>query len=86
MLIRPRGRMSGWKRSPSRCGSRPTPRTGCLVEHPDRPIDHGLAELAELAADHAHLPPDDFVRDLADHHPSDGHDDIALLALRTPRG
>ncbi len=59
--------------------------TDGLVEHPDRPIDQGLAELAELAADHAHLPLDDFVRHLADHHPSDGHDDIALLALRTPR-
>ncbi|MGC9542453.1 PP2C family protein-serine/threonine phosphatase [Streptomyces sp. UG1] len=59
--------------------------TDGLVEHPDRPIDHGLARLAELAAGHVDLPLDDFVRFLADHHPSDGHDDMALLALRTPR-
>ncbi|KUO05205.1 SpoIIE family protein phosphatase [Streptomyces caeruleatus] len=59
--------------------------TDGLVEHPDRSIDQGLAELAGLAADRAHLPLDDFVRHLADHHPGDGHDDIALLALRTPR-
>ncbi|WP_327596480.1 GAF domain-containing SpoIIE family protein phosphatase [Streptomyces chartreusis] len=58
--------------------------TDGLVEHPEHPIDRGLAELAELAADHAHLPLDDFVCFLADHRPSDGHDDMALLALRTP--
>ncbi|QOV41426.1 SpoIIE family protein phosphatase [Streptomyces ferrugineus] len=58
--------------------------TDGLVEHPDHPIDHGLARLAELAASHVDLPPDDFVRFLADHHPGDGHDDMALLALRTP--
>ncbi|MFD8050019.1 PP2C family protein-serine/threonine phosphatase [Streptomyces chartreusis] len=58
--------------------------TDGLVEHPEHPIDRGLAELAELAAGHAHLPLDDFVCFLADHRPSDGHDDMALLALRTP--
>ncbi|MFE6941847.1 PP2C family protein-serine/threonine phosphatase [Streptomyces chartreusis] len=58
--------------------------TDGLVEHPEYPIDRGLAALAELAADHAHLPLDDFVCFLADHRPSDGHDDMALLALRTP--
>ncbi|MGI5405636.1 PP2C family protein-serine/threonine phosphatase [Streptomyces chartreusis] len=58
--------------------------TDGLVEHPEHPIDRGLAALAELAADHAHLPLDDFVCFLADHRPSDGHDDMALLALRTP--
>lgn len=58
--------------------------TDGLVEHPEYPIDRGLAVLAELAADQAHLPLDDFVCFLADHHPSDGHDDMALLALRTP--
>ncbi|MFC8242086.1 PP2C family protein-serine/threonine phosphatase [Streptomyces chartreusis] len=58
--------------------------TDGLVEHPEYPIDRGLAVLAELAADHAHLPLDDFVCFLADHRPSDGHDDMALLALRTP--
>ncbi|MFF1320979.1 PP2C family protein-serine/threonine phosphatase [Streptomyces chartreusis] len=58
--------------------------TDGLVEHPEYPIDRGLAVLAELAADHVHLPLDDFVCFLADHRPSDGHDDMALLALRTP--
>ncbi|MFD5857096.1 PP2C family protein-serine/threonine phosphatase [Streptomyces chartreusis] len=58
--------------------------TDGLVEHPEYPIDRGLAVLAELAADHAHLPLEDFVCFLADHRPSDGHDDMALLALRTP--
>ncbi|MFG2273703.1 PP2C family protein-serine/threonine phosphatase [Streptomyces chartreusis] len=58
--------------------------TDGLVEHPEYPIDRGLAVLAELAADQAHLPLDDFVCFLADHRPSDGHDDMALLALRTP--
>ncbi|MFH0518472.1 PP2C family protein-serine/threonine phosphatase [Streptomyces sp. M41] len=58
--------------------------TDGLVEHPDHPIDQGLARLAELAAANVQLPLDDFVRFLADHHPSDGHDDMALLALRTP--
>ncbi|GGX31404.1 PP2C family protein-serine/threonine phosphatase [Streptomyces chartreusis] len=58
--------------------------TDGLVEHPEYPIDRGLAVLAELAADHAHLPLDEFVCFLADHRPSDGHDDMALLALHTP--
>ncbi|MCZ4604034.1 SpoIIE family protein phosphatase [Streptomyces sp. Lzd4kr] len=58
--------------------------TDGLVEHPEHPIDRGLAVLAELAADHAHLPLDEFVCFLADHRPSDGRDDMALLALRTP--
>ncbi|MFF3539348.1 PP2C family protein-serine/threonine phosphatase [Streptomyces sp. NPDC002466] len=58
--------------------------TDGLVEHPRHSIDHGLARLAEHAAGHVHLPLDDFVRLLADHHPSDGHDDLAILALRTP--
>ncbi|RSO05067.1 hypothetical protein DMH26_08825 [Streptomyces sp. WAC 05379] len=58
--------------------------TDGLVEHPEYPIDRGLAVLAQLAAGHAHLPLDDFVCFLADHRPSDGHDDMALLALRTP--
>ncbi|MEW2492744.1 PP2C family protein-serine/threonine phosphatase [Streptomyces nodosus] len=59
--------------------------TDGLIEHPDHPIDRSLAALAELATAHAELPLHDFVRALADHHPSDGHDDMAILALRTPR-
>ncbi|MBO8185275.1 PP2C family protein-serine/threonine phosphatase [Streptomyces spirodelae] len=58
--------------------------TDGLVEHPDHSIDESLNELAELATTHAALPLKDFVQTLADHHPSDGHDDMAILALRTP--
>ncbi|MFB9637554.1 PP2C family protein-serine/threonine phosphatase [Streptomyces spiralis] len=58
--------------------------TDGLIENPDRPIDKSLDELADLAVAHAVLPLADFVRVLADHHPSDGHDDMAILALRTP--
>ncbi|MFE7329609.1 PP2C family protein-serine/threonine phosphatase [Streptomyces sp. NPDC057565] len=59
--------------------------TDGLVEHPDHPIDESLNELAELATTYAALPLQDFVQALADHHPSDAHDDMAILALRTPR-
>jgi hypothetical protein len=58
--------------------------TDGLVEHPDRPIDEGLRALADLAVEHAALPLPAFVQALADHHPSDGHDDMAILAVRTP--
>ena len=58
--------------------------TDGLVEHPDHAIDESLRELADLAAAHAALPLPEFVQALADHHPSDGHDDMAILALRTP--
>jgi serine phosphatase RsbU (regulator of sigma subunit) len=58
--------------------------TDGLIEHPDHPIDQSMDELAELATTHAALPLQDFVQALADHHPSDGHDDMAILALRTP--
>ncbi|MEV6738415.1 hypothetical protein AB0N14_16410 [Streptomyces sp. NPDC051104] len=43
-----------------------------------------LDEFAGLATAHAGLPLKDFVHTLADHGPSDGHDDMAILALRTP--
>lgn len=58
--------------------------TDGLVEHPDHPIDESLNQLAELATAHAALSLEDFVQVLADRHPSDGHDDMAILALRTP--
>ncbi|WEO94064.1 GAF domain-containing SpoIIE family protein phosphatase [Streptomyces sp. FXJ1.172] len=58
--------------------------TDGLVEHPRHPIDERLNVLADLALEHAGLPLPAFVRTLADHHPSDGHDDMAILALRTP--
>ncbi|WP_079165647.1 PP2C family protein-serine/threonine phosphatase [Streptomyces sp. NRRL S-31] len=60
--------------------------TDGLVEHPGHSIDESLDRLAELAAAHAGLPLPEFVRTLADRHPSDGHDDMAILALRTPPG
>lgn len=60
--------------------------TDGLIEHPEHPIDESLAELARLAAAHASLPLPKFVQALADHHPSDGHDDMAILALRGPDG
>ena len=59
--------------------------TDGLVEHRAHPIDESLTELAELATTLAPLPLRDFVQALADHNPSDGHDDMAILALRTPR-
>ncbi|MFI9786946.1 PP2C family protein-serine/threonine phosphatase [Kitasatospora sp. NPDC051984] len=58
--------------------------TDGLVERPDRDIDEGLAALATLAAAHADLPLDQLVHLLADLHPGDGHDDMAVLAIRTP--
>ncbi|MCX4757216.1 PP2C family protein-serine/threonine phosphatase [Kitasatospora purpeofusca] len=58
--------------------------TDGLVEHPHRPLDAGLAELARIAAAHADLPLDDLCRTLADARVGDGRDDLAVLALRTP--
>ncbi|MFB7573268.1 PP2C family protein-serine/threonine phosphatase [Streptomyces sp. NPDC056165] len=58
--------------------------TDGLVEHPQHSIDEGLDALAALATTYADQPLQDFVRTLAGHHPSDGHDDMAILALRTP--
>ncbi|MET9146100.1 GAF domain-containing SpoIIE family protein phosphatase [Streptomyces sp. NPDC004042] len=58
--------------------------TDGLVEVPGRSIDEGLAELAATASRHAGRPPEELCRALAEHHPSDGHDDMAVLALRTP--
>ena len=58
--------------------------TDGLVEHHDHSYQHGLDHLAEVAATHAGRPLADLVRALADQHPSDGHDDMAILALRTP--
>ncbi|MFF1396299.1 PP2C family protein-serine/threonine phosphatase [Streptomyces sp. NPDC058287] len=58
--------------------------TDGLIEHPARSIDESLRELTGLATAYASLSLPDFVQALADHHPSDGHDDMAVLALRTP--
>ncbi|MCX4792874.1 SpoIIE family protein phosphatase [Streptomyces sp. NBC_01242] len=58
--------------------------TDGLVEHPAYSLDEGLNALAELATAYAALPLPDLVQALADHHPGDGHDDMAILALRIP--
>ncbi|WP_151773844.1 PP2C family protein-serine/threonine phosphatase [Streptomyces abyssomicinicus] len=58
--------------------------TDGVVEHPDHAIDEGMDALLELALTHADLPVEDLVHALADHHPSDGRDDMAILALRLP--
>ncbi|MGW5213376.1 PP2C family protein-serine/threonine phosphatase [Streptomyces sp. NPDC004051] len=58
--------------------------TDGLVEHPHRSLDACLDELAALASVHNGLPLDELCRVLAERHPSDGHDDLALLALRLP--
>ncbi|NIY67018.1 SpoIIE family protein phosphatase [Streptomyces malaysiensis] len=58
--------------------------TDGLVERPDQSIDVGMASLAAIAESIAHLPLDELCRTLADQHPGDGHDDIAILALRIP--
>ncbi|MER7681598.1 SpoIIE family protein phosphatase [Streptomyces sp. NPDC096934] len=54
--------------------------TDGVTEHPDRPIDQTVARLAA----HASLPLQELLKALADHHPGDGHDAMALLAVRTP--
>jgi serine phosphatase RsbU (regulator of sigma subunit) len=58
--------------------------TDGLIEHPARSIEESLDELTDLATLYAALPLPELVQALADHHPSDGHDDMAVLALRTP--
>ncbi|TQL24574.1 PP2C family protein-serine/threonine phosphatase [Streptomyces sp. SLBN-134] len=60
--------------------------TDGLVEHPARPLDENLTALAGLAASLVSRPLQEFVQALADRHPSDGHDDMAVLALRVPLG
>ncbi|MFC4030790.1 PP2C family protein-serine/threonine phosphatase [Streptomyces polygonati] len=60
--------------------------TDGLIEHHQRPIETGLRSLAELAAIHTALPPERLCEILADHHPGDGRDDIAVLAVRVPDG
>lgn len=58
--------------------------TDGLVEHPAQSIDEGMDALIELAVSYGSLPVDELVHALADHRPSDGHDDLAILALRLP--
>jgi serine phosphatase RsbU (regulator of sigma subunit) len=58
--------------------------TDGLVEQPGRPLDAGLHTIAAIASANAGQPLDRLCRVLADNHPSDGHDDMALLALQFP--
>lgn len=58
--------------------------TDGLVEHPRHSLDEGLDALAALAAAHARDPLDRLCQALADGHPSDAHDDMAVLAVRAP--
>jgi serine phosphatase RsbU (regulator of sigma subunit) len=58
--------------------------TDGLVEHRQHPIDEGLATLARLATQHAGQPPERLCHALVGHHPGDGSDDTAILALRLP--
>ncbi|MFG3550601.1 PP2C family protein-serine/threonine phosphatase [Streptomyces sp. NPDC047725] len=58
--------------------------TDGLVEDPGQPLDRGLDALAVTASRYAGHPPEELCRALADHRPGEGHDDKAVLALRTP--
>ncbi|MEV5474214.1 SpoIIE family protein phosphatase [Streptomyces sp. NPDC052207] len=58
--------------------------TDGLIERREQPIDVGLGRLIALAGEHVRLPLRTFVQALIDQHPSDGHDDQAVLALRPP--
>ncbi|MYS20307.1 MULTISPECIES: PP2C family protein-serine/threonine phosphatase [unclassified Streptomyces] len=58
--------------------------TDGLIEHRHRPIQTGLRSLAELVAAHASLPPGELCELLADEHPGDGRDDIAVMTVRVP--
>jgi serine phosphatase RsbU (regulator of sigma subunit) len=58
--------------------------TDGLIEHPHQSITVGLEHLAATVARHAHLPLRPFVQAVTDEHCSDGHDDMAVLALRPP--
>ncbi|MFI8091027.1 PP2C family protein-serine/threonine phosphatase [Streptomyces sp. NPDC086080] len=58
--------------------------TDGLVEHPRRRLEDCMDDLAALASVHSGLSLDELCPVLAEGHPSDGHDDLALLALRLP--
>ncbi|WP_425588263.1 PP2C family protein-serine/threonine phosphatase [Streptomyces tremellae] len=58
--------------------------TDGLVEVPGQSLDRGLDALAVVASQYAGRPPEELCRALSGHHPSDGHDDMAVIALRTP--
>jgi hypothetical protein len=58
--------------------------TDGLIECPHQAIDCGLDRLVAIAAEKGHLPLRAFVQELINRHPSDGHDDLAVLAIRPP--
>ncbi|RSS13988.1 GAF domain-containing SpoIIE family protein phosphatase [Streptomyces sp. WAC08401] len=58
--------------------------TDGLVEVPGQPLDRGLDALAVTASRFAGLSPDELCRALVNNRPGDGHDDKAVIALRTP--
>lgn len=58
--------------------------TDGLIEHRHRSLDQGMRRLATIASAHAEQPVDRLCRALADQAPSDGYDDLAVLALRVP--
>ncbi|MEO3809837.1 GAF domain-containing SpoIIE family protein phosphatase [Sphaerisporangium sp. B11E5] len=60
--------------------------TDGLVEHHAHPIEEGMDHLAATAAALTALPVRELVQALIDRHPSDGRDDMAILAVRTPAG
>ncbi|OEJ95556.1 hypothetical protein J116_014795 [Streptomyces thermolilacinus SPC6] len=60
--------------------------TDGLVEHPAHSIDRGMDALAEIAGPLAEGPLGALCQVLCGEHPSDGHDDMAVLALRVPQG
>ncbi|MEY6567482.1 hypothetical protein AB8B12_21550, partial [Streptomyces sp. PGLac3x] len=53
-------------------------------ERRDEPLDQGLAALAATAARHAADSLDAFREALIADQPGDGHDDMAVLIVRTP--
>ncbi|KLJ01519.1 GAF domain-containing SpoIIE family protein phosphatase [Streptomyces albidoflavus] len=58
--------------------------TDGLVERRDEPLDQGLAALAATAARHAEGSLDELREALVADQPGDGHDDMAVLIVRTP--
>ncbi|MEU7133635.1 GAF domain-containing SpoIIE family protein phosphatase [Streptomyces sp. NPDC046261] len=60
--------------------------TDGLVEHPRRDLGETLGIVADVAAAHAHGPLESLGQAVARARPSDGHDDMAVLALRAPAG
>lgn len=58
--------------------------TDGLVEDHTHSIEDGLCALAKTATANADKPPGQLCRTLADNRPSDGTDDIAILAIKIP--